>query len=84
MIILNFKHPLTQEHIAQVEALVGKVSRIVELPVQFDNEQGFCFQLAHLIPQVPLSTEVLQTEPVEILTTHSARAPGGEQVTSAV
>jgi hypothetical protein len=64
MIILNFTHPLTQEHITQIEALVGKVSQIIELPVQFDNEQPFCPQLEHLMAQVPLSTQALQTEPI--------------------
>lgn len=65
MIILNFTHPLTQEHIAQVEALMShKVNRIIKLPAQFDNQRPFSPQLERLMAQIPVPTAVLQTEPI--------------------
>jgi hypothetical protein len=38
MIILNFSHPLTAEHLAQIETLSGQsVERVVDAPAQFDH-----------------------------------------------
>ena len=65
MLLLNFSHPLTPEQIAQAEALTGqRLERIIELPVQFDNEQPFPPQLAELSAAIPLSAAELQTAPI--------------------
>jgi hypothetical protein len=62
MILLNFSHPLTPEQRSQTEALSGqKIEQVIELPVQFDNEQPFLPQLQALAAQIPLSAEELQT-----------------------
>ena len=59
MILLNFAHPLTQEHIAQVETLTGqKVDRVVEIPTQIDPQQP-------LVPQVVALTDACGLSPAE-------------------
>ena len=59
MILLNFAHPLTQEHIAQVETLTGqKVDRVVEIPTQIDPQKP-------LIPQVVALTDACGLSPAE-------------------
>lgn len=66
-IILNFSHPLTAEHLAQVEALTGNpVERVISIPVQFDTNQSFLPQLEQMMGALSLSSEELQTLPVLI------------------
>jgi hypothetical protein len=65
MILINFSHPLTSQQIVQVEALSGQqVTQMIDLPVQFDNGHDFQAQVHHLLGRMPLSAEVLQTEPI--------------------
>lgn len=67
MILINFSHPLTPEHLASVEALTGEpVERVETLPVQFDNSQPFRPQLDELVGGLPLTAEELQTKPILI------------------
>ncbi|HPH98122.1 MAG TPA: CRISPR-associated protein Csx15 [Anaerolineaceae bacterium] len=66
-IILNFSHPLTEENLAQVEALTGNpVERVISIPVQFDTNQSFLPQLEQMMGALSLSSEELQTLPVLI------------------
>jgi len=47
MIILNFSHPLTPEHLAQIEALTGQtVERVIEIPTHLDTDAPFGPQVA--------------------------------------
>jgi hypothetical protein len=63
MILLNFSHPLNPAQLAQVEALSGQaIQRVIELPVQFDNDQDFLPQLEALASEIPLSPLELQSE----------------------
>jgi hypothetical protein len=65
MILLNFSHPLTDEQIAQIEALTGQtIGKVIPLPTQFDNGQPFLPQLEALAAQIPLTAEELQTQPI--------------------
>lgn len=65
MIALNFSHPLTPEQIAQVEALTKqKMERLIEQPVQFDNQQPYQPQLAALMDKIPLSPQEWQGTPI--------------------
>ena len=46
MIILNFSHPLTKEHIEQIEALTGQgAEQVIEVPTQFDHRRPFAEQV---------------------------------------
>jgi len=65
MIILNFSHPLTPDQLTQVASLTGQaVQQVIDLAVQFDNNQPFQPQLDNLLAELSLSAETLQTEPV--------------------
>lgn len=65
MLIVNFSHPLTPAQLEQVTDLTGEsVLRVINLPVQFDNQQPYLPQLQALMEDLPLSTEELQTLPI--------------------
>lgn len=65
MILLNFAHPLTAEHLSQIESLTGqKAEQIIDLKVQFDNEKPFEPQLQELTAALSLSSEEWQTKPI--------------------
>ncbi len=65
MILLNFSHPLSPEHIVTIEGLTGQpIQRVIDLPVQFDSQQPFLPQLEALMERIPLNPHELQTEPI--------------------
>ena len=67
MIIINFSHPLTEEQLAQIEALAGqKVERVIEVPTQLDPEAPFAPQVMELVEKVGLSPKEWQTLPILI------------------
>jgi len=67
MIVLNFSHPLTEEQLAQIEALTGqKVERVIEVPTQLDPEAPFAPQVMELVEKVGLSPKEWQTLPILI------------------
>ena len=62
MIVLNFAHPLTPAHRAQIAALAGDpVDEVIDVKAHFDNNQPFEPQLAALLEGVPLTAEQWQT-----------------------
>jgi hypothetical protein len=65
MILLNFSHPLTDEQLAQVEALTRQAVTEVrgEMP-QFDHQSPFTEQVQALADRVGLSAEEWQTVPL--------------------
>jgi len=65
MILLNFSHPLTPAHLAQVEALTGQpVERVVEVHSQIDPQQPLAPQAAALADQCGLSPAEWQSAPL--------------------
>jgi len=65
MILLNFSHPLTDEHIAQIEGLTGRpIERVIEIPSQIDPRQPLVPQVVALADQVGLSPAEWQTLPL--------------------
>jgi hypothetical protein len=65
MILLNFSHPLTPDHLAQVEALSGqKVERVAEVHSQIDPQQPLVPQAVALADQAGLSPAEWQTLPI--------------------
>ncbi len=65
MILLNFSHPLTPAHLAQVESLTGReVERVVEIPTQIDPQQPLAPQVTALADQCGLSPAEWQTLPL--------------------
>jgi len=63
MILLNFSHPLTPEHLQQVEALAGEpVERVIAVNgLQFDPALPFVPQMTALVDGLGLTPEEWQT-----------------------
>lgn len=67
MILLNFSHPLTAEHLRQIEALTGRpVERVIEVHSQVDPQQPLARQVTALVAQAGLSPTEWQTLPLLI------------------
>jgi len=67
MLLLNFAHPLTNEHLAQIEHLTGqKVERVVVIDSQIDPQQPLAPQIVALADAARLSPEEWQTLPILI------------------
>lgn len=65
MILLNFSHPLTSDHLAQIEALTNqKVEQVIDLKVQFDNEKPYEPQMQELTAKIKLTSDEWQTQPI--------------------
>lgn len=63
MILINFAHPLSEAHLAQVEALVGqKVARVVKVSSQVDVRLSLAAQVARMADEAGLSGEQWQNE----------------------
>ncbi len=65
MLILNFAHPLTDEHLAQVESLTGqKVERVIVIDSQIDTQQPLVPQIVAMADAAGLTPEEWQTAPI--------------------
>lgn len=65
MIILNFSHPLTDQHLKAVAELThNEIEQVITIPVQFDPQLPFERQLEALTQSIPLKPEQLQTVPI--------------------
>ncbi len=65
MILLNFAHPLTAEHLAQIEALAGrKIERVVEIHCQIDPQQPLGPQVVALADAAGFTPTEWQTLPL--------------------
>jgi hypothetical protein len=62
MLILNFTHPLTNEHITQIEALAGStIDEVRVIPVQIEQAQPLAEQIRALVAAVKLTSVEWQT-----------------------
>ena len=62
MIILNFTHPLTDKHKAQIEALAGMpIDEVRTIPVQIDQSQPLIPQVSAIVDAAELSSQEWQT-----------------------
>jgi hypothetical protein len=74
MLLLNFTHPLSADHLDQLSVLLGESAPgALNVPTQFDNQRPFAMQVADLVDSVGLTTEQWQTE--RILINPPAYAP---------
>ncbi|MCS7177922.1 MAG: CRISPR-associated protein Csx15 [Anaerolineae bacterium] len=65
MILLNFSHPLTHEHIDQIQRLTGQqVERAIEIHSQIDPQQPLTPQVVALVNQCGLTPAEWQTLPL--------------------
>ena len=62
MLILNFTHPLTDEHKAQIEALAGTtIDEVRTIPVQIDQSKPLIPQVSTIVDAAQLSSQEWQT-----------------------
>ena len=67
MIVLNFSHPLTKEHLTQIENITDqKVEKVIAVKTQFDNARPFAEQVRELVDSIGFSPEEWQTLPILI------------------
>jgi hypothetical protein len=65
VILLNFAHPLTAEHLVQIKALVGQTpDRVYDVPFQIDHAGSLAEQVVALADAVGLSPNEWQTLPL--------------------
>ncbi len=65
MILLNFSHPLTDTHLAQLAELTGQlVADVRTIPTQLDLERAFAAQAVELADAAGLTPEAWQTTPL--------------------
>ena len=65
MLILNFAHPLTDKHLAQIEQLTGQVvERVIVIGSQIDTQQPLAPQIAAMADAAGLTPEAWQTAPI--------------------
>jgi len=62
MLILNFTHPLTDEHKAQIEALAGTpIDEVRTIRVQIDQSEPLGPQVSEIVDAAQLSSQEWQT-----------------------
>ncbi len=67
MLLLNFSHPLTSDHLQQIKMLTGqKVERVIEVHSQIDPQQPLLPQVVALADQTKLSPKEWQMLPLLI------------------
>jgi len=65
MLILNFAHPLTEEHLAQIERLTSqKVERVIVINSQIDPQKPLAPQIVAMAEAAGLTPEEWQTRPI--------------------
>jgi hypothetical protein len=64
MILLNFSHPLTREHLARIAELTGYEPKVFEVPTQLDDARPFAGQVVELVDRIGLSSAEWQTTPL--------------------
>lgn len=63
MILLNYSHPLTPDHLAQIEALTGTpVTEVRDIPAQLDLDVPFAEHATALADAAGLTPAQWQTE----------------------
>jgi len=67
MLILNFTHPLTNEHVTQIQALAdATIEDIHTIPVQINQSEPLETQIRTIVESVQLTSEEWQTRPLLI------------------
>lgn len=62
MLLFNFAHPLTDDHLAQIERLTGeKVERVIVVNSQIDPQQPLAPQIVAMADAAGLTSEEWQT-----------------------
>ncbi|MER3401650.1 MAG: hypothetical protein C4313_11150 [Thermoflexus sp.] len=68
MIVLNFAHPLTTEHLDQIAALINrKIQQVITVDAQVDPHQPLVPQVVEMVDRLGFSPQEWQTLPLLIL-----------------
>ncbi|MGQ9568424.1 MAG: CRISPR-associated protein Csx15, partial [Anaerolineae bacterium] len=70
MLLLNFSHPLTEEHLSQIATLAGVAPEALEvraIPTYFDPSEPFAPQVVALADACSLSPQEWQTLPILVV-----------------
>ncbi|MGC9469412.1 MAG: CRISPR-associated protein Csx15 [Anaerolineae bacterium] len=68
MLILNYAHPLTPEHCAQIEALTDqRIDEVRTIPAHLDVARPFADQATALADAAGLSPDQWQTQPLLVV-----------------
>lgn len=64
VLILNFSHPLTVEHLDKIQQLAGQeTTRVQDIPVQLNNDDPVAPQVEAIVDGIPLGGTEWQTTP---------------------
>lgn len=64
MIVLNFGHPLTEEHLLQVQSIVGeRVEEVRDVDAQIDPDRELVSQVVQKVDELGYSPQEWQTLP---------------------
>lgn len=67
MVIINFSHPLTEEHLLQIQdSTQQNIDSVFNIKTQFNHNDSFPVQVANLLNSVPLQPEEWQTSTILI------------------
>lgn len=66
MLVLNFAHPLTQEHRDQIEVLTVPIDEVRTIAVQIDQSKPLTEQITAIVDTIELSSHQWQTLPLLI------------------
>ncbi|BAJ64873.1 CRISPR-associated protein Csx15 [Anaerolinea thermophila] len=65
MILVNFSHPLSNDQMAQLQALLGApIERVVEVHSQIEPDQPLAPQVTAMVDQAGLTLEEWQNAPI--------------------
>lgn len=68
MLVINFSHPLTPDHRAQLESLTGqRIERVVEISTHLDTGRPFGPQIVELADACGLTPAQWQTLPLVVV-----------------
>jgi hypothetical protein len=62
MILLNFGHPLTEDHLQHIQELAGQpIARVIDIHTHFDHRRPFAEQVAELVEALGFTARQWQT-----------------------
>jgi len=65
LLVLNFAHPLTEDHLSAVAKLTGReVERVIEVDSQIDTQRPLAPQVRAMVDGLGISPEEWQTLPL--------------------
>ena len=68
MILLNFSHPLSNEHISIAETLISdKFTSIIDIKTHLDHQTSFPLQVKKLVGDIPLTSQQWQNSKILVV-----------------